>query len=80
MAVKDFSRKLWNAVNQNQGLAQVLVVPQSRMAGFALDTACKSEPAHGQIVIVADTRRDQCSNEGTGTILKATRHHAKLSL
>ena len=58
----------------------MLVVHQSRITGFALDTACNSGPAHGQIVNVADTRRDQCSNEGTGTILKATRIHAKLSL
>ena len=69
VAVKDFSRRLWNTVNQNVGLGQVLVVHQSRITGFALDTACKSGPAHGQIVIVADTGRDQCSNEGTGTFL-----------
>ena len=49
------------------------------MTGFALDIACKSGPVQGQMVIVADKRRDECSNEGTGTILKATRHHAKLS-
>ena len=35
--------------HQKLELAQVLVVDQSRMA-FALDTACKSGPVHGQIV------------------------------
>ena len=44
---------------------------------WRVDTACKSGPAHGQMVIVADTRRDQCADEGAGTILKATRHHVK---
>ena len=44
---------------------------------FALDTACKSGPVHGQKVIVADTGRDECSSEGTGTILETHHHYAK---
>ena len=69
--------------HQKLKLAQVLVVDQSRIQSrmaFALDTACKSGPVHGQTVIVADTRREECSSEGTGPILETNHHHAKQPL